>query len=69
MENAVVLDSADPSEAQRRLRARARATARLFSWDRVLDQLTARVQVLAASRAGSAARSPRRSYAAGASSW
>jgi glycosyltransferase involved in cell wall biosynthesis len=49
METAVVLDSADPSEAawyvqyltehpeaQRRLRAGARATARLFSWDRAL---------------------------------
>jgi glycosyltransferase involved in cell wall biosynthesis len=61
LENAVVLDTADPSEAtwyvtylsehpvvQARLRARARQTARRFSWDRVLDQLLARVQALTA---------------------
>jgi glycosyltransferase involved in cell wall biosynthesis len=82
MENAVVLDSADPSEAawyvqylaehpeaQRRLRARAHATARLFSWDRVLEQLLARVQVVAASRPDSGVRAAQRSYAAGASTW
>ncbi len=60
LENAVVLDTADPAEAawyvayladrpaeQERLRTEARATARLFTWDRVLDQLLARVRVLA----------------------
>jgi glycosyltransferase involved in cell wall biosynthesis len=61
MENAVVLDTADPSEAawyvqclardpamQLRLRARARETATRFSWDHVLEQLFMRVSVLAA---------------------
>jgi glycosyltransferase involved in cell wall biosynthesis len=65
MDNAVVLDSADPSEAawhlqylsehpevQWPLRARARQTATRFSWDRVLAQLFARVSVLAANRHG-----------------
>jgi glycosyltransferase involved in cell wall biosynthesis len=64
LENAVVLDTADPAEAawyvsyladrpseQHRLRTEARATARLFTWDRVLDQLLARVRVLAAAQA------------------
>jgi glycosyltransferase involved in cell wall biosynthesis len=63
LENAVVLDTADPAEAawyvayladrpgeQERLRTEARATARLFTWDRVLDQLLARVRVLAAAQ-------------------
>jgi glycosyltransferase involved in cell wall biosynthesis len=63
LENAVVLDTADPAEAawyvtyladrpgeQTRLRTEAQATARLFTWDRVLDQLLARVRVLAASQ-------------------
>jgi glycosyltransferase involved in cell wall biosynthesis len=80
MESAVVLDTTDPSEAawyvsclaehpkvQQRLRARARVTARHFSWDRVLAQLKARVQVLAASQPGGAARTQRRSRAAGTS--
>jgi glycosyltransferase involved in cell wall biosynthesis len=61
LENAVVLDTADPAEAawyvsyladrpreQERLRTQARATAKLFTWERVLDQLLARVRVLAA---------------------
>jgi hypothetical protein len=59
----VVLDTAGPSEAtwyvsylskhpetQQRLRAGARATARRFVWDRVIDQLLARVEVVAAPR-------------------
>jgi glycosyltransferase involved in cell wall biosynthesis len=63
LENAVVLDTADPAEAawyvayladrpgeQARLRTEGRATARLFTWDRVLDQLLARVRVLAAAQ-------------------
>jgi glycosyltransferase involved in cell wall biosynthesis len=63
LENAVVLDTADPAEAawyvayladrpgeQERLRTEARATARLFTWDRVLEQLLARVRVLAAAQ-------------------
>lgn len=63
LENAVVLDTADPAEAawyvsyladrpgeQTRLRTEARATARLFTWDRVLEQLLARVRVLAAAQ-------------------
>ena len=63
LENAVVLDTADPAEAawyvsyladrpdeQERLRTEGRATARLFTWDRVLDQLLARVRVLAAAQ-------------------
>jgi glycosyltransferase involved in cell wall biosynthesis len=63
LENAVVLDTADPAEAawyvayladrpseQVRLRTEARATARHFTWDRVLDQLLARVRVLAAAQ-------------------
>jgi glycosyltransferase involved in cell wall biosynthesis len=64
LENAVVLDTADPAEAawyvtyladrpgeQERLRTEARATAKLFTWDRVLEQLLARVRVLAAAQA------------------
>lgn len=64
LENAVVLDTADPAEAawyvsylsdrpreQERLRTEGRATAKLFTWDRVLDQLLARVRVLAAAQA------------------
>lgn len=67
LDNAVVLDSADPLEAawyvsyliehpetQRRLRASAKATARGFSWDRVLNQLQSRVNVLSASPCGKA---------------
>ncbi len=63
LDNAVVLDTADPSEAawyvayladhpaqQQRLRTEARATARLFTWERVLDQLLARARVLAAAQ-------------------
>jgi len=63
LENAVVLDTADPAEAawyisyladrpgeQTRLRSEGRATARLFTWDRVLDQLLARIRVLAAAQ-------------------
>jgi glycosyltransferase involved in cell wall biosynthesis len=63
LENAVVLDTADPAEAawyvsyladrpreQTRLRTEARATARQFTWDRVLEQLLARVRVLAAAQ-------------------
>src|SRR5579864_2906803 len=63
LENAVVLDTADPAEAawyvayladrpneQERLRTEARATARLFTWDRVLEQLLARIRVLAAAQ-------------------
>ena len=63
LENAVVLDTADPAEAawyvayladrpdqQERLRTGARATARLFTWERVIDQLLARVRVLAAAQ-------------------
>jgi glycosyltransferase involved in cell wall biosynthesis len=63
LENAVVLDTADPAEAawyisyladrpdeQERLRTEAVATARLFTWDRVLEQLLARLRVLAASQ-------------------
>jgi glycosyltransferase involved in cell wall biosynthesis len=63
LENAVVLDTADPAEAawyvayladrpgeQERLRTEGRATARQFTWDRVLDQLLARVRVLAAAQ-------------------
>jgi glycosyltransferase involved in cell wall biosynthesis len=63
LENAVVLDTADPAEAawyvayladrpreQQRLRTEGRATARLFTWDRVLEQLLARVRVLAAAQ-------------------
>ena len=63
LENAVVLDTADPAEAawyvsyladhpgeQERLRAEGRATARTFTWDRVLDQLLARARVLAAAQ-------------------
>jgi glycosyltransferase involved in cell wall biosynthesis len=69
MHNAVVLDTADPSEAawyvgylaehpemQRRLRARAHATAKHFSWDRVVEQLLSRVHVLEASAPDSASR-------------
>jgi glycosyltransferase involved in cell wall biosynthesis len=61
MDNAVVLDTSDPQEAawymsylkehpavHQRLRDTARDTAGRFSWDRVLEQLLARVQVLAA---------------------
>jgi glycosyltransferase involved in cell wall biosynthesis len=72
MHNAVVLDTADPSEAawyvsylvhhpdvQERLRARARATACHFSWDHVVRQLCARVQVLAVRKPGRVGRSPR----------
>jgi glycosyltransferase involved in cell wall biosynthesis len=68
MENAVVLDTADPSEAawyvrylaehpatQRRLRSGAYETASRFSWDCVLSQLLARVQVLTAVQAKAAA--------------
>jgi glycosyltransferase involved in cell wall biosynthesis len=64
LDNAVVLDTSDPSEAawyvsylvehpeaQEQLRARARETARRFSWDRVLEQLLARVNVVAANNA------------------
>ena len=63
LENAVVLDTADPAEAawyvayladrpeeQTRLRAEARSTARRFTWERVLDQLLARVRFLAAAQ-------------------
>ena len=63
LENAVVLDTADPAEAawyvsyladrpgaQERLRAEARKTASLFTWDRVLEQLLARIRVLAAAQ-------------------
>jgi glycosyltransferase involved in cell wall biosynthesis len=63
LENAVVLDTADPAEAawyvtyladrpreQVRLRTEGRATAKLFTWERVLDQLLARVRVLAAAQ-------------------
>ncbi len=63
LENAVVLDTADPAEAawyvayladrpgeQERLRAEARKTASLFTWDRVLDQLLSRIRVLAAAQ-------------------
>jgi glycosyltransferase involved in cell wall biosynthesis len=63
LENAVVLDTADPAEAawyvaylsdrpgeQERLRTEGRATAKLFTWDRVLDQLLSRVRVLAAAQ-------------------
>jgi hypothetical protein len=66
MENAVILDTADPSEAawyvryltqhphvHHRLRANGRATARRFVWDRVLDQLLARVAALATRRRAS----------------
>jgi len=62
LDNAVVLDTGNPDEAawyvtylmehpetERRLRARAQETAKQFSWDRVLDQLQARVHVLASS--------------------
>jgi glycosyltransferase involved in cell wall biosynthesis len=58
MENAVVLDTADPAEAawyvaylgdrpreQQRLRSGARQTARRFAWECVLEQLLARAQV------------------------
>ena len=64
LENAVVLDTADPAEAawyvtyladrpgeQERLRSEARKTAGLFTWDRVLEQLLARIKVLAAAPA------------------
>jgi glycosyltransferase involved in cell wall biosynthesis len=60
LDNAVVLDTADPSEAawyvsyfaehpeaQQRLRARAHETAQSFSWDQVVEQLLARVSVVA----------------------
>ena len=60
LDNAVVLDTADPAEAawyvsylsdhpreHQRLRAKARVTARQFAWDRVLDQLLARAEALA----------------------
>jgi glycosyltransferase involved in cell wall biosynthesis len=63
LENAVVLDTADPAEAawyvsyladrpgeQERLRTEARKTAGLFTWDRVLEQLLARIRVLAAAQ-------------------
>jgi glycosyltransferase involved in cell wall biosynthesis len=63
LQNAVVLDTADPAEAawyvaylddrpreQQRLRTRARQTARRFAWECVLEQLLARVQVLAVGR-------------------
>jgi glycosyltransferase involved in cell wall biosynthesis len=63
LENAVVLDTADPAEAawyvsylaerpgeQERLRAEGRATARTFTWDRVLEQLLSRIKVLAAAQ-------------------
>ena len=63
LENAVVLDTADASEAtwyvtylskhpeaQQRLRSGAHATAQRFVWDRVIDQLLARVEVVAARR-------------------
>jgi glycosyltransferase involved in cell wall biosynthesis len=63
MENAVVLDTADPAEAawyvsylgdrpreQQRLRSGARQTARRFAWECVLEQLLARAQVLATGR-------------------
>jgi glycosyltransferase involved in cell wall biosynthesis len=63
LENAVVLDTADPAEAawyvayladrpeeQTRLRAEARATARRFTWERVLEQLLARVRCLTAAQ-------------------
>ena len=61
LENAVVLDTADPAEAawyvnymqlhpgeQDRLRCGGRETARAFVWERVLEQLLARVLMLAA---------------------
>lgn len=60
LDNAVVLDTADPAEAawwityfaahpaeQAQLRAGARETAERFVWDRVLDQLLTRVHMLA----------------------
>ena len=63
LENAVVLDTADPAEAawyvaylddrpreQQRLRTGARRTARRFAWECVLEQLLARAQVLAVGR-------------------
>jgi glycosyltransferase involved in cell wall biosynthesis len=63
LENAVVLDTADPAEAawyvaylddrpreQQRLRTGARQTARRFAWECVLEQLLARAQVLAVGR-------------------
>jgi glycosyltransferase involved in cell wall biosynthesis len=63
MDNAVVLDTADPAEAawyvaylgdrpseQQRLRSGARRTARGFAWDCVLEQLLSRAQVLATGR-------------------
>jgi len=63
MENAVVLDTADPAEAawyvaylgdrpreQQRLRSGARQTARRFAWECVLEQLLARAQVSAIGR-------------------
>jgi glycosyltransferase involved in cell wall biosynthesis len=59
MDNAIVLNSADPEEAawyityldsypgeRERLRAAARETAQQFVWDRVVDQLLTRVQVV-----------------------
>jgi glycosyltransferase involved in cell wall biosynthesis len=82
MENAVVLDTADPSEAvwyvqclvqdpamQMRLRTRARETATRFSWDHVLEQLFTRVSVLAANGRGNPSRAQSREVAAAMSSW
>jgi glycosyltransferase involved in cell wall biosynthesis len=69
LDNAVVLDTADPAEAawyitylaahpveQERLRTGARETAQRFVWERVLEQLLARVQMLASPRISAADR-------------